>query len=184
MYDIIIDNLTAEALQKFLKISGDATIKKSLSKEALIEQTKQKIAESPEFSSSFKSFFNEIEKAGRKDFWFRKLSKDLDLEEINILRNNLKKMKTEGSDIFIPTIDDKPEYFNVTKDANIIEVKVIRKKIIKVQDSSKNVTEGDYLYVAYNLTNVRHVSYYKLDLTKNNKLLFETTYILSFKHFI
>jgi hypothetical protein len=171
MYDILFNDITWEALKKFLKYSHDKDIKKTLKREEMIAEIKKKFDTDKNFLNTFKSFYKEIEKAGRKDFWFVGLQTDITSDELNSIRNRIKKLDKEGDDIYLPEDVGNEKYFDVSSNANFIEVKVIRKKELREPDNTKNKTEGDYLFLAYKIKEIRHVSYYNLDLSKNRIII-------------
>ena len=166
MYDIIFDDITAEALKKFLKKIGDTEIKRNLKREDIVREIKEKLEQDKVFNVAFCDFFKEIEKAGRKDFWFMELPNGLSDEGKTKLISKISALPIEEKEIYIPTDESSTKYFSLSKSSYVFEVKVIRKKIIKEPDNTKNKTEEGYLYVAYKITEIRHVSYYQLNLTK------------------
>lgn len=171
MYDIIFNDITTEALKKFIKVSGNKTIKQTLPKNDLIAEVKKLLGEDQEFHNSFKGFFKDIEKAGRKDFWFADVNVKVTAQELHGIRTRFENIEKEDDTIYIPANEQDVKYFNLGSNSDIFEIKVVRKKIVKEQDTARNRTEGDYLYVAYRIKEIRHVSYYKLDLTRNTLLM-------------
>ncbi|WP_231426983.1 hypothetical protein [Pedobacter sp. Leaf250] len=171
MYDIIFNALTSEALKKFLKFSGNTEIKLSQNKNDLIKDIDENIKSDAHFKEAFISFYRQIEKAGRKDFWFAELRAPFANSTLNIIRNRINKLEKEGLEIYIPPNEGDTKYFNVSRNDDSIEIKVVRKKIIREQDISKNSFDADYEYVAYKKTPIRHVTYIKFDLSKQHIIM-------------
>ncbi len=172
MYDIIFNAITVESLKKFLKISGDKEIKKNQSKADLIAEIKKKIKSEKSFKIDFINYYREIEKAGRKDFWFYKLKKKMTTAEIKKIQDKIKGFSKEDEEtLYLPKSETDEKYLIVKNTPQLIEVKIIRKKIISERDENKTHREGEYLYIAYKQTEVRHVTYIKIELEKKHRLL-------------
>ena len=171
MYDIIFNALTADALKRFLLVSGNKDIKKSQHKNELIEAIQAAMHDDKDFQQEFISFYRKIEKAGRKDFWFAELRAKQTQAELNDMRNKINKIPKEDKAIYLPPNEGDTKYFNVSSNNDIIEIKVARKKIIREQDSSQTTSDADYDYVVYKKTPIRHVSYIRFDINKGKFLM-------------
>jgi hypothetical protein len=100
------------------------------------------------------------------------LTKELTKEEIAVIRNRLKGFgKEQDGQLYIPESEGTERFLDVSENANIIEIKVIRKKVFRERDDTMDRKEKGVIYLAYKEIELRHVTYLRFAVAKESKLM-------------